>query len=213
MVYGDSGPARRGRLGGQGRRGRCVLLVLVAALGLIGCADDPVRPPDPLPPTSAATTEPPAPTASSGPNGIVPIPTPGARASEYSEVGAIVFNEYWVMTLDFLYATLDVEPFRAVSSPECSFCTYVIDLHGPRRDQGYIYQGGRLTITGSVVNQFEGSSATVTTIVSVTELAITDPLGNRDPESGPAYPRYQLVNLLRWTGDGWSVLDSNGGVL
>ena len=191
----------------------CMLVVLALALG--ACTDDRVRPSDTLPSTSESpptTSESPTATASSGPNGVVPIPTPNPLASEQSETGAIAFNEYWTMTLDYLYATLDVEPFREVSSPDCSFCTSVLEQEG-RAEQGYVYQGGRVTIEGSVVNSFEGASATVTTIVGITELIVTDPQGNRDPESGPAQPRFQFVNYLAWTGEGWVVIDANGGAL
>ncbi len=204
-------------LGGSVRRVGCLLLALCTVLGIGACSQERVRPSDTLPPTSRAPTTgespTPTPTAVSGPNGIVPLPVPNARFGEQSEIGALAFNEYWTMTLDYLYATLDVEPFRSVSSPECTFCTYVIDLHGPRRDQGYIYQGGRFTIEGSVVNSFAGATATVTTIVSITELVVTDPQGNRDPESEGGHPRFQLVNYLSWTGQGWVVVDANGGDL
>jgi hypothetical protein len=189
-------------------------MLVVLALALGACTDDRVRPSDTLPSTSESpptTSESPTATASSGPNGVVPIPTPNPLASEQSETGAIAFNEYWTMTLDYLYATLDVEPFREVSSPDCSFCTYVIDRLGPRREQGYVYEGGRITIEGSVVNSFDGASASVTTIVRVTELVVTNPQGNRDPDSGPAYPAFQLLNQLSWTGQGWLVLDAKGG--
>lgn len=200
-----------------GRRLGTAVLVLAVLVGLAACSDDRERPSDTLPPTSSSpestTTEPPTPTASSGPNGVVPIPQRPPLADEQSAEGAVAFNEYWTLTLDFLYATLDVEPFRAVSSPECTFCTYVIDLHGPRLDQGYVYQGGRITIVDSFVNAFEGATATVTTVVSVTELVVTDPQGNLDAESGPALPRYQLLSRLTWSEQGWIALDVDGGAI
>lgn len=197
-----------------GRRVGCLLLATSAVLGIGACGDDRVRPSDTLPTTSQAptTSASPTPTAVSGPNGVVPIPTAGPRAAEQSEIGAIAFNEYWTMTLDFLYATLDVEPFREVSSPECTFCASVLEQEG-RAEAGYVYVGGRITIEGSVVNSFDGTSATVTTIVSITELTVTDPQGNRDPESEGPHARYQILNVLSWTGQGWTVIDSNGGDL
>lgn len=81
-----------GGTGGTVRRGGSLPLVLIVFFGLVGCADDGVGPSDTVPTTSEVTSETPPPTASSGPNRIVPIPTPSARASEHSEFGAIAFN-------------------------------------------------------------------------------------------------------------------------
>lgn len=193
------------------RAASCGLVVL--ALALAGCSEDPERPSEPETTSSetSTTSATPTPTASSGPNGVVPIPVPDPRASEQTEEGAIAFNVHWVMTLDFSYATLDVEPLRAASSPECNFCNYIVDFLGPRRDQGYVYQGGRFTVTGSLVLAFDGTSATVTTIFSVTELVVTDPQGNRDPDSEAAHAAFQFQNQLTWTDQGWLVLDAKGG--
>lgn len=198
-----------------GRRLGTAVLVLAVLVGLSACSDDRERPSDTLPPTNSPAestpTETPTPTASSGPNGVVPIPQRPPLADEQSAEGAVAFNEYWTLTLDFLYATLDVEPFRAVSSPECTFCTYVIDLHGPRLDQGYVYQGGRFTISDSFVNRFDGDSAMVTTIVAVTELVVTDPAGNPDPESEGPHTAFQFLTTLTWADAGWVVLEARGG--
>lgn len=155
-----------GGTGGTVRRGRSLPLVLIVFFGLVGCADDGVGPSDTVPTTSEVTSETPPPTASSGPNRIVPIPTPSALASEHSEVGAIAFN---VLGDDARLPVRD-SGCRAIpggSSPECSFCASVLEQEG-RDEVGYTYLGGRITIEGSVVNSFEVKSATVTTIVSIT---------------------------------------------
>jgi len=193
------------------RQRAATVCLVVLALAVAGCSEDRERPSETLPTSSEAPTSE-TPTATTGPNGVVPSPVPNSRFDEQSEIGAIAFNEYWTMTLDYLYATLEVEPFRGVSAPECTFCAAVLEQEG-RDEEGYVYQGGRITIEGSVVNSFEGTEATVTTIVSITELIVTDPQGNRHPDSGPAQPRFQLVNYLSWTGEGWVVIDANGGRL
>lgn len=206
-------------MGGQGfRRIAAAGLVAAALIGLSACGSDRERPSATLPPTSAPTsssTETPAPTATSGPNGVVPIPVPAPEASAPDELGAYTFQVYWIQTLDYAYATLDVGPLAAASAPECSLCfAGIVDFLGPRAEQGYLYEGGRFTILNTeVLEAAPGTEATVSSIVSISELRVTDPAGNPDPDSGPAQPQYQLFNTLVWRDGGWLVMDANGGPL
>jgi hypothetical protein len=43
--------------------------------------------------------------------------------------------------------------------------------------------------------------------VSVGALTVTGPNGQRDPYSGPAYPRAQFMITEKWTGSDWTVTD------
>jgi len=187
----------------------CSLTLLVVLLA--GCSENRVRPSETLPTTSevAVTSESPTPAAVSGPNGVVPFPTPSAESEELSGEGAFAFNEYWIITLDYLYATLDVQPFREASSPECRFCDSVLEQDG-RAEAGYVYVGGRITIMESALESFDGTFAVVGTVVSVTELIATDPEGNPDPASEAKHPRYQFFNRLAWDGESWAVVASVG---
>lgn len=87
---------------------------------------------------------------------------------------------------------------------------------GPRAGQGYIYEGGRITILDTEVLEFDGATrAVVSSIVSINELRVTDPAGSPDPDSGPAHPQFQILNTLTWQDSeaGWIVIDSRGGDL
>ena len=122
----------------------CALAALALVLG--GCTEDRVRPSDTLPPTSSPTA-----TATTedlpGPPGY-PFPP---EALEYTDAGALAFFNYYIDLLNETTETLDSEPIRLLSGPECFGCERLVELYDADRAAGYRYEGGITTVTQTPV--------------------------------------------------------------
>jgi hypothetical protein len=151
--------------------------------------------------TTQATTPP-----STGPGGV-PIPKPGPRAGEQSDTGAKAFGVYFVKIMDYTYATRDVAPLRRASITSCALCAQVAKSVSKYRQPGYKFEGGRITLRNLTVSQPSVMQPVIVANISITALNVTAPDGRRDPYSGPAHPRAQLVITERWTGSSWTVSD------
>lgn len=202
-------------LDGRFLRRWCLVVVLVA-VAVAGCTGEREGPSGTLPPTSespaeSSTSATPTPTEPD-----VPVPTPAPEAEEFSELGAKAFNVFWTEALDYAYQTLDTGPFASASAPSCSFCYEgVIATLQPRAGQGYVYAGGEISTLDQSILAFEGTTVTISAIVSIAELVVTDPQGNPDPDSEAAHTQFQILNTLTWQDPtaGWIVTDSRGGDL
>jgi len=164
-----------------------VLAALTVALG--GCTDDRVRPSDTLPPTSepaaTATTE-----DAPGPPGY-PFPP---EALEYTEAGALAFFNYYIDLLNKTTETLDSEPIRLLSGPECFGCERRVEMYDADRAAGLQYEGGITTITQDPVpvqlrpDVQGGPGAHINTGGTASPFNVLDASGV--PVDGRVYPAY-----------------------
>jgi len=171
------------------RMAACGLALLALVLG--GCTDDRVRPSDTLPPTSeptaTATTE-----DAPGPPGY-PFPP---EALEYTEAGALAFFNYYIDLLNKTTETLDSEPIRLLSGPECFGCDRQVEMYNTDRTAGYQYEGGVLTIAQDTVGvQLRpdvqgGPGALINTGGTASPFSVLDSAGVAVP--GRVYPGYDL---------------------
>jgi len=164
-----------------------VLAALTVALG--GCTDDRVRPSDTLPPTSepaaTATTE-----DAPGPPGY-PFPP---EALEYTEAGALASFNYYIFLLNKTTETLDSEPIRLLSGPECFGCERRVEMYDADRAAGLQYEGGITTITQDPVpvqlrpDVQGGPGAHINTGGTASPFNVLDASGV--PVDGRVYPAY-----------------------
>lgn len=171
----------------------CALAVLALLLG--GCTEDRVRPSDTLPPTSSPT-----PTATTedlpGPPGY-PFPP---EALEYTEAGALAFFNYYIDLLNKTTETLDSEPIRLLSEPNCFGCERLTETYNADRDAGYRYEGGVTGLgAGTITPQLRpltggGQGAVVTAGGTQSPLTVLDTSGAPVPDR--SYPEYQLIDQL-----------------
>ncbi len=162
------------------------------ALALVGCTDDRVRPSDTLPlPSSTATT---AETTEDlpGPPGY-PFPP---EALEYTEAGALAFFNYYIDLLNKTTETLDSEPIRLLSGPDCFGCERRVEMYDTDRAAGLQYDGGITTIAQDTVGvQLRpdvqgGLGALISSGATATPFNVLDASGL--PIDGRVYPGYDL---------------------
>ncbi|MHB1063722.1 MAG: DUF6318 family protein [Georgenia sp.] len=138
-------------LGERRRHGvlACVAGVLAAG-ALTGCTGSNGVEPIPTPSTSRpdATAEPtdgPTETATPEPPEVVkPTPSDAMRRDDVAgaEAAAVYFTELY----PYVYATGDLTEWKAMSHPECIFCTSVIDNVGELVAAGEHLEGGEIDI-------------------------------------------------------------------
>lgn len=132
-------------------------LFVAAALGLTGCSGGaPADPGSASPPTTdGATSTPsatPTPTPSavykpadaSGPAQNVPVPVLPEVAKTETKEGLEAFTRYWFELLNYAYQTGDVAGLRAVTSPDCEYCSRLVTSLSTN------YQGGRWLAGGKI---------------------------------------------------------------
>lgn len=105
-------------------RGRHVwrATALVAALLLAGCTTPPGPTTTPEPSPGQPVTEEPTPTPEA------PVAPERPAAMDQADVaGAEALARYFLELYPYVYATGDLTEWRALSHPECVFCTSVID--------------------------------------------------------------------------------------
>jgi hypothetical protein len=170
------------------------------ALVLAGCADDRVRPSDTLPPTSSPT-----PTATEttedvpGPPGY-PFPP---EALEYTEAGALAFFNYYIDLLNKTTETLDSEPIRLLSGPECFGCERQVDMYNEDRAAGYQYEGGAISVTqtpvvATLLTDFQGRPAMEIAVDGqIAEFTVVD--GSGTPVPDRTYPVYNIILAVNAT--------------
>ena len=208
--------------------------LLVAALGA-GCTSsggtDPASPPpsSPLPSTSAAVSSPPPtdpestpPTTSRPPaSPTVPadVPTTGPNlrsknerppvepiaALKHTQAGANAFARFFILTIDWAYATVEQRPIMShYSDPRCPSCQSLLASFRSDRRAKHTYVGGR---TNRVVRvRIARAPDTSRCSLNATSFEELDKHGDfvirRRGVSGSPSTSFDL----RWTDSGWRVV-------
>ncbi|WP_354179771.1 DUF6318 family protein [Arthrobacter sp. UYP6] len=79
----------------------------------------------------------------------VPLPVMPELAKEESKEGLETFAKYWYTTIDYGFETGDLEPFKAINSPDCIVCVSVFDIVGPGYRNDDWITGGKLEVIGT----------------------------------------------------------------
>jgi hypothetical protein len=173
-----------------------MMIGLLSTAGLAACTDDETPPQQTTTAPTASSTATPSPTLTP-PTAPKPRPTPK---------NAEAFVRYFWKVHNYAYATLDVEPFKAISEPDCTFCSATIeDIRG-------LLQAGTRT-DGSRIRVVIASAPPikVTTGIIVATVISQDP-GRVVRSDGterrvPAMSKRQAHTSLNWSESKWLVAD------
>lgn len=153
VVWDSSGAARvsSGAVRDSSGAARVLIgVVALAALTLTGCTPAPTT----TPPSSPSAVSSPRPTPSVTPS---PTPTPDAAIAperpaamdEVNAAGAEAVAVYFLELYPYVYATGDLDEWRALSHPDCIFCASVIANVEEQAATGSRSEGGQIHIETS----------------------------------------------------------------
>ncbi|MEE6272641.1 DUF6318 family protein [Georgenia sp. MJ206] len=148
-------------MAGRTRRGAraIVVLAIVAVLG-VGCSNDATPSPTASgpEPTTPQASEAPSATPSPGPTDW-PAPERPASMDRDDVVGAKAAAQYFIELYPYVYATGDLDEWRAMSHSECEFCASVVEnVEALHAQDGYAL-GGEVEVTAvSGADPAEGSN-------------------------------------------------------
>ena len=129
---------------GAGSIGLCWVLAVAAA----GCTEAAADPPPEPPPATAETS--PSPTPTPTPTPVAPETVKPERPEAMATVdvdGAVAVARYFLALYPYVYATGDLEEWRALSHPECVFCASVVTNVESNAAAGSVTEGGLMSIT------------------------------------------------------------------
>ena len=146
---------------GAGSIGLCLVLVAGAA----GCTEAAADPPPTTTPTM--TEAPPSPTPTPTPTPVAPEsvkPERPAAMDVVDEEGAAAVAAYFLELYPYVYATGDLEEWKALSHPECIFCASVVTNVEAERAAGGWSDGGRATILSTEAVEIREGFFSVTVV-------------------------------------------------
>lgn len=129
---------------GAGSIGLCLML----AAGAAGCTEAAADPP-PTTPSPTVTEVEPSPTPTPTPTPVAPESVEPERPTAMDvvdEEGAAAVAAYFLELYPYVYATGDLEEWKALSHPECIFCASVVTNVEAERVAGGRSEGGLLSI-------------------------------------------------------------------
>lgn len=174
---------------------RTVSAVLLLALSVSACSDDPGEP-------SALPTLDPSPTASAS---VEPEPAPTGIDAPTPE-GAAEFARFFYSQVELAYSQKDPTLVERLSAPGCTTCQAFIDTLVDIRDSGDRYEGVQYEITFAEAPALEGDEARVTIIYNGPEVVRYDPTG-RVLATEPAVQGFEEELGLVRSGDSWLVAE------
>ena len=181
-------------------------LALAASLGLAACTDDAEAP---LPrSTDAEVAVRPTPTSSPTRS---PKPERPAALGEGTTDGALTLATYFSALYSYAYNTGDLEEWQTLSSPECIFCTSVIDNVEAMHQKGHRVEGGTLLVTDSSTVEIGPGRFSVELEVTQEASRISDSSNTAVEDEMPS-ERFTLILALLWKDGAWSVLEAETAV-
>jgi hypothetical protein len=105
---------------------RTIVGTLAVMLAIAACTDSPSDPPTATATTTTATEPTPTPTPSPTIDLTVPPVRPDAMSTPDAD-GAAAAAAYFTQLYAYAYATADLTEWKAMSEPDCQFCTNVIN--------------------------------------------------------------------------------------
>lgn len=185
--------------------GRRAVAVGVAVGLLAACAGSPEVEPSAPPTQAEATPSPtPTPTPTAAPE-TIPPERPAAM-DEISTEGAEAVARYFLSLHMYAYRTGDLSDWRALSAPECAFCSSVADGVEAAIVSEQRAEGGEFTVNSTSTTVIDdGSRFSVELRGQQEPWAFFESDGTISEQSTVAVPHVFLV-ALRHDGAGWLVL-------
>lgn len=176
--------------------------MLALGIGLAGCTDAG----NAHPTTTPTATASPAPSPTPSPTPEAPtIPERPAAMSTNDEAGAVAAAQYFAVDLyTYVFASGDLQDWRALSEPSCDFCNGVIANVEEMQAAGEVDSGDPAVVEaayGSTISAAERYTATL--VVQQPASVVRDRDGVVTGER--ASQRYELHYAIAWQ-DGWRIL-------
>ena len=189
----------------QRAMGGLMAVGFVVGLGAVaGCSGDPG--PTPVPSVTEEVTPSPTPT---------PTPTPTPDASVKPErpeamntadsAGAEAAAVYFLQLFPYIFATGDLEDYRALSHPECIYCTNVIAGVQEIIAAGQHSVGGLEQISDVVVSEPEAGRWWLVQLTLVEQPSTTLDATGEVVEEFPDVKTYRTDIAVIWEADHWSI--------
>jgi hypothetical protein len=188
--------------GRAGRHPVAALLTMIAlsTAGLAACTDDDTPPQQSstaAPSPSLSATSPPASPTATPPSAPKAKPTPKS---------AEAFVKYFWDVHNYAYATLDLEEFKSISEPQCTFCSSTIKDIEALKDSRSVVEGSavRLWVAAAPPAKI-GTRVLVATVVSQSPGREIAPDGSI--KSFPGMTKRSSSVALSWIDQRWLVHD------
>lgn len=190
---------------GRTRRGAgSIGLCWVLAVAVAGCTEAAADPP-PESPTATAETSP-SPTPTPTPTPVAPETVEPERPTAMDTVdvdGAAAVARYFLELYPYVYATGDLEEWKALSHPECIFCASVSSDVETQVAAGISSTGGDVTVESADVVQLDADYFTVRLVAS--QAPTTDVSGD-GATVGSTDGGRSLLTIIVWRqADAWVV--------
>lgn len=176
-----------------------LVLALTAATSLTACSQD-----APTPARTSAPSTSPTPTPSPTPTVPTPPVRPEAMATN-DQAGAVAAAQYFGVDLfAYVFASGDLQEWRALSDPACAFCSGVATNVEDMTAAGELDAGPPATVESSYGSTITaGSRYTATLVVEQQASTVMDDDG--DVAGERPTQRYELHYAIAWQ-DGWRIL-------
>jgi hypothetical protein len=156
-------------------------------------------------PTPAATATP-SPTATRD----LPRPELPDLGKTFTQDGASTFAGYYVRVLNYSRNSGDVTPLKAISSPDCTACSYDVEVIDKTRELGYSHIGLNTEFRGTWHKKWDPQAGVSEMDVIVDRAAhqVVDREGNVVTDV-PELSEATFWLSLHWTGDRWEVSEAD----
>jgi hypothetical protein len=174
------------------RRVRLAAAVVVGVAVLAGCSDDGTAN-ETLPSTTSSAAET---TESLPPLGPPDFPVPD-EARQQTPEGAKAFTGYYLDLSDYLLASLNSQPLRALSEG-CEVCLELADGYDADRAAGYSYEGGDVSVTSTGNVTVDGGVAEISYLLHQEPVTVRNESGETITERSSGAYDLSGGMTLRW---------------
>jgi hypothetical protein len=129
-------------------------------------------------------------------------PVEPLAATKHTQAGASAFAKFFILTIDWGYATVDSSYLSQYADRTCASCQSLIEAFRSDRREGHTYVGGRTTVV-RVDSRAVRSQIVVVNTTSFEEL---NKRGHFVSGDG-AYHDLRFDVHLRWAMNGWRVAE------
>lgn len=136
-------------------------------------------------------------------------PVEPLAATAHTPSGARAFGKFFILTLDWGFATTSGAYMRHYFEPTCIECQSHARGQDNTRKAGDHYIGGRFTIKGvsaGAIGGPHGADLSIVVTFDVTSVEAVDAKG-RFKNAEPAHPGAQRELWLAWREGAWTVVD------
>jgi len=122
-----------------------------------------------------------------------------------NQAGAEAAFRYWLETYTYGFATGDANPLTSMSTPECKFCTGVIEDVWDSQTDGEYYVGGRNEVVALASHSFEGTDSYIVVATIDQQRAVIVDKNGKPKATDEKFAGISLRAKLLWVVDQWRV--------